>query len=127
MTHFIINKKKTFKHRKNDKCQLFKVYWYCPGVSGTVMGCPMVSWGVLWCPVVIRRTRRLITHDVNATRFDPDFFNSIIGKDVNTVIWNKKGQSEILHKRTSSDLNSLLVKRQIDNPSPDQFFDDRSL
>ena len=46
--------------------------------------------------------------DVNATRLDPGSFNSIIGKDVNTVIWNKIGQSEILHKRTSS-----ILRRQV--------------
>ena len=47
-------------------------------------------------------------HDVNATRFDLDFFNSIIGKYVNTVIWNKIGQPDIVHKRTSS-----ILRRQI--------------
>ena len=44
----------------------------------------------------------------NATRFDLDFFNSIIAQDVNTVIWNKIGQSDIVHKRTSS-----ILRRQI--------------
>ena len=70
----------------------------------------MVSLGVLWCPVVIRCTGVIV-------RAGPGNIS-----EVNLIDCGLSAKSSIGWAQTSGvidlNLNSLLVKRQIDNPSP---------